>query len=163
MRPIPGYDGLYSVTEDGRVYSHRAGRFIGGYPAKGGYINAVLTLKYKRWCIGVHHLVALAYLGDHRDGFEVNHKNGDPSDNRLANLEWVTHRENCSIAKALHLMRTRQRGERNGAAKFSQAQVEEVRRLRAVGMTQQSIANSTGISQPHVSRILRGENWAHTA
>ena len=42
----------------------------------------------------VHRLVALAFVPGWREGLEVNHKNGDKTDNRADNLEWVTHSEN---------------------------------------------------------------------
>jgi hypothetical protein len=160
VRPVPGYEGLYAVTDDGRVYSERSGRFIGGYRNRDGYVCAVLCRPGGRWFTGVHHLVALAWLGDPGVGFEVNHRNGRRDDNRAANLEWVTHRANCQADRALNLVASRCRGSTNGAAKFTDHQIVEVHRLRRAGFSQMRIKEATGISQPHVSRILRGENRA---
>lgn len=55
----------------------------------------------------------------------------------------------------------RQFGEANAFAKLSDEDVQEVHRLRSLGLTQQAIADRIGIKQPHVSRILRGVSRAH--
>lgn len=52
----------------------------------------------------IHVLVTVAFLGDCPNGKEVNHKNGDKSDNRLTNLEYVTHSENMKHAFASGLV-----------------------------------------------------------
>jgi hypothetical protein len=60
-----------------------------------------------------------------------------------------------------HGMRTQPdrvpRGERSGMCRHSDEVIGEVRRLRASGLLQREIAGMTGVSQPHVSKILRGD------
>lgn len=163
MKPIPNYEGLYSITDDGKLYSHRARRMIGGFLNKDGYACAVLSRNYERWYTGIHNLVALTWLDDLGEGFEVNHKNGNRLDNRAANLEWVTHRQNCSRERALFLMSSLPRGEKNGGCRYAREQIEMVRRLRADGLSGLKIAAETGISDSQVYRILGGKHWAHTS
>ncbi len=55
------------------------------------------------------------------------------------------------------------RGETNGAAKLSAAQVAGMRADRAAGMPQAELAAKYGVSQPAVSRIVTGKTWAHYA
>ena len=66
-----------------------------------GYKTIKLRLPnlYKRY--KVHRLVALTYLENKLNKKTVNHINGIKTDNRLINLEWMTHSENC-----LHAFRT---------------------------------------------------------
>lgn len=168
MKPIPGYEELYSITSDGRLFAIRRsgsrGGEIGGYRNADGYLLAVLTLNYHRWTVGIHRLVALAWIGPPPSpSHEPNHKNGVRDDNRSDNLEWVTHAENCRPDRALALIVSRARGEANGSVKLSEEQVREVFRLRAVGLSQQRISDALGgvVQQPHISRILRGQSWAH--
>lgn len=152
LKPIPGYEGLYSITEDGKLYSHRARRMIGGFLNKDGYPCVVLTRMYGRWYVGIHHLVALAWLECPGEGFEVNHKNGVRTDNRVDNLEWVTHKQNCTPDRALFL-----------SSKHAPEKIEVARLLRTNGLSGVKIAALTGISQAHVYRILSGQRrtYAH--
>lgn len=157
MKAVPGYEGLYCVTEDGRVWSERSKKFVGGYRARDGYVFAVLMRKYHRWYVGVHRLVALAFIGNPGAGLEINHKNGVRDDNRIENLEWVTHIQNCKPDRALNLIASRPRGEKNGSAKYTDDQINEVRVLKAAGYSQTEISAQTGISQQHVSNVLSGK------
>ena len=54
-------------------------------------------------------------------------------------------------------------GARNGNSKLSEDDVRQIFALRASGKSQSQIARVVGVNQPHVSRILRGENWSHLA
>ena len=93
MKPVPGYEGLYSVSEDGRVWSH-ANRLHQGkwlkQSLRNHYLSVDLCIGPKRKSWNVHRLVALAFLPN-PDGLpQVNHKNSDKEDNRATNLEWCT-------------------------------------------------------------------------
>lgn len=104
MKDIPGYEGLYSVTEDGRVWSH-VGR--GRYLKPGGDGNGYLFVslykdnKYKNY--KVHRLVAQAYLPNPDNLEQVHHKNGIRTDNSVANLQWVSSNKNLAYMYAEQL------------------------------------------------------------
>jgi hypothetical protein len=103
-RPIPGYEGLYSVTKNGVIYSlpRKTSKKLNIMNPvdnmKAGYLRVVLTKdgSSKLWYI--HRLVALAYIPNPENKKMVNHKNGNKRDNRLVNLEWVTCMENHTHA-----------------------------------------------------------------
>lgn len=92
MRDVNGYEGLYSVSEEGEIFSRHGNRLSPAYN-NGGYPFVNLRKDGIGKCLLVHRLVALAYL-ESGPGMEVNHKNGDRTDSRLENLEWVTRSQN---------------------------------------------------------------------
>lgn len=50
-------------------------------------------------------------------------------------------------------------GERHGMAKLTEHEVAEIRRRYAAGEKQKALASEFGVNQPHISRIIRNENW----
>ena len=110
-QPVPGYEGLYEVSDLGRVRSldrlnARKNRWgsVTTVPLKGRVlrpgrsVNDRLQVNLSKenvsWVVPVHKLVALTFLGPCPEGHEIDHVNGNFQDNRLVNLEYVTHQEN---------------------------------------------------------------------
>jgi NUMOD4 motif-containing protein/HNH endonuclease len=102
-RPVPGYEGVYEVSDHGRVHSIarilRNGRRMKGCMLKPwinpwGYPVVGLRLDGAQIFRPVHRLVALAFLGPTPEGQEVRHLDGDSSNCALTNLAYGTHREN---------------------------------------------------------------------
>lgn len=96
--PVRGYEGLYEVSDLGRVRSlPRPGtRGVVLRPDVGGpgYPAVRLFRQGKKTHLNVHSLVAVAFLGPRPAGGECRHLNGDQTDNRLVNLQWGTSAEN---------------------------------------------------------------------
>lgn len=107
-KDIPGYEGLYQASNEGRVRSapgkttytdlrgirHWKVRILksrGCCPA-GKRASLWKDGKCKDWLQA--RLVALTWVPGYRDGFTVNHINGNRSDNRACNLEWISLRDN---------------------------------------------------------------------
>src|SRR5687767_1153185 len=109
-RPIPRYEGLYSVSNFGQVRRDSSlqysgvGRILRPGTNRKGYRYLGLCRDAKRQWFEVHRLVALAFLGPCPDGYCVNHLNADPADNRPENLEYCTRAENSQHAARLGLM-----------------------------------------------------------
>ena len=96
---IKGYEGLYQVSNLGRIKSIRFRRKKVLRQQKGatGYLIITLSCKGQLKTKQVHQLVAIAFLNHIPCKFEkvVNHKNTIKTDNRADNLEIVTNRKNC--------------------------------------------------------------------
>jgi len=103
IKPILGYEGLYSVTRDGRVYRHaRKGAKQGWLKLNRNtaYVQVPLSdIHGKRTWHHLHRLVASAFLPNPQNKPQVNHLNFNKHDNRVENLEWVTFRENWEHAR----------------------------------------------------------------
>lgn len=95
-KPIPGFPG-YSVTSAGAVYGPQ-GKLS---PRKDpdGYDRVDIRVKGKRFTRFVHTLVEKTFGGN---GKEVDHKNGNRTDNRASNLETVSHQENMNRVSDRH-------------------------------------------------------------
>jgi len=100
IRPVVGFEGLYEVSDHGVVYSLNYQRrgirkaLKHGIAKAGGYPFLVLCRDRKTFGMCVHRIVAQAFLPLVDGKTHVNHKNGNPTDNRPENLEWCTHAEN---------------------------------------------------------------------
>lgn len=88
----------YSITEDGKVWSHVINRFIKHQINKYGYLTVKLCNNGKCQHKSIHRLVAEAYLPNLELKKEVNHINGIKTNNNLYNLEWATRKENANHA-----------------------------------------------------------------
>lgn len=96
--PIPGYEGLYEVSDQGRVASvprmGTAGGLLRHVVRRDGYPTITLSRqgKMKTWML--HALVLMAHVGPRPDGLVACHNDGDPSNFLLTNLRWGTLSEN---------------------------------------------------------------------
>lgn len=162
-KDIPGYEGWYQVSDQGEV--KRVGKSSGAIVGrvlkqkirKLGYRGVTLSKNCQVHDFTVHKLVMLAFVGERPSGYEINHKNGISSDNRLENLEYVTPKENQFHKN--HVLGRYCAGERSGASKLNRVGVFEIYRLRAEGLTIYQIAEQIKISPTQVARIARGELW----
>lgn len=101
-KAIPGYEGLYEVSDQGRVRSLKSDCFLKPNLMNHGYtcVHLYNGGKRSRRVFTIHKLVASAFAPNPMNCGEVNHKNFAKADNRIANLEWVTRGENVRHAVA---------------------------------------------------------------
>ena len=86
----------YEVSSYGNVRNAKTGRVLKPSRTQDGYLQVVLCKNGKRKTSRVHRLVAFAFIpnDDIENKYEVNHLNEIRDDNRLENLEWISHEEN---------------------------------------------------------------------
>lgn len=169
--PVVGYEGLYEVSDLGRVRSVdamvagvfgrtqiRRGKILKQSPS-GSYLAVVLSKCGKIKTHRIHKLVLEAFVGPRPDGCEARHfPDRDIRNNRLSNLSWGTALENSDDKRKHGTIR---RGESVPTAKLKTSDVIEIRRLCSSGARQSEVASIYGIRENHVSRIVRRSRWSH--
>jgi hypothetical protein len=103
-KDIPGYEGLYLVSNTGEVFSLRCRRCLVQHQDRGGYLRVPLVLdkKHKLWA--VHRLVAMAFIPNPDNFPEINHRDENKTNNHEENLEWCTRKYNAHYGTALKRM-----------------------------------------------------------
>ena len=100
FKDIPDYEGLYQISNFGRVKSLKFNkeRILKSGVGGNGYLFVILCNEGKRKNINIHQLVVMAFLGHTpcRYKIVVDHINCDEQDNRLENLQLISQRENTS-------------------------------------------------------------------
>lgn len=162
-KDVVGYEGLYMVSNMGRVMSTKraSNKYIGDYlkntiksisSNKAGYsfINMYKDGKCKSKY--VHRMVAQAFLPNQNNLLEVNHINGVKSDNSLQNLEWVSGSEN-----KIHSYDTglRKWGDGHHKTKIKDLDVVFIRESKLTGV---KLASMFGVSVSAISLIKRNIN-----
>lgn len=162
-KPVVGYEDFYSVSNIGRVRRENSyngslvGRMLKPYVGRNGRKQVALWKHNKGKSCLVYHLVAEAFLGPRPPRLHINHKDGNPLNDFVGNLEYVTHRQNSRHAAMLGLTAW---GERQGSSKLTIENVLAIREEYAEkGTCQQILAKRYGVCAPNISMIVTGKRW----
>lgn len=164
-KPIAGYEGLYEVSNMGKVRSYQ--NFGNGLrkepkvikPSVNSYGYLCITLCKNRTHKNksIHRIVAETFIKTDDMGLQIDHVNGIKTDNRVSNLEWVTPKENTLRSVMLGL---KPRGEKHGNSKLKQKEVETIRELYKAGKhTQRQLGAIFGVCHSVIGDIVRNETW----
>ena len=168
-RRIDGFPG-YEVSDLGRVRSFRprsgkgpaptTPRILKMPPKDTGYPHVSMQGPDGRQRTRkVHRLVAVAFLPNPDSLPQVAHRNGNPLDNRAANLRWSTACDNMADTVTHG---TKVFGERVGNSKLTEDDVMAIRGIYSLGdVTQQEIAERYGVDRATISYIVNGHSWGH--
>jgi hypothetical protein len=155
----------YIVTDDGTVYrywyNHKQWQRQSPRKSTKGYMRGVIYGKDKY----IHRLVAELFVENPNGYKEVNHKDGNKTNNHADNLEWCTRSENNKHAFQTGLRDYRQlseMGKKGGKARraFTDSQVREIRQLRSGGVKIKDIAKRYGAPRQTIQGITSGRTYA---
>lgn len=168
-RAIPGYEGKYEASNEGRIRS--LSRTVSRAGARSSFrMNGrILKLQqnhtdYMVVSLGkgktryVHQLVLLAFGYERKEGLECAHLDGYPSNNKLSNLKWVDALEN---ARHRQVHGTIRRGSRSPLAKLTEADILRIRESFLFGGRMSSIAMAYGVDSATIHGIVHGKTWTH--
>ena len=154
----------YAVSSDGQVKRVFRG---GGYGEgartrmrdlrpehdKDGYLRVGLCNGLTHRHYHIHTLVLTAFIGPRPQGMEAAHRNGLPTDNRVENLMWTTHKQNCAH-KVLH--GTVRFGDNHPRVVYSDAVTTRVHELLCLGTPRKDIAAVCNVKLGFVHDVALG-------
>ena len=160
-RDIQGFEGLYQISNHGRVKSmsnrsNHKDEMIMKQSMVQGYCQITLTKDGIQKAFKVHRLVANAFLNNPLNLPEVNHINGIKTDNKVCNLEWITALGNARHAHATGLARAQKGSENPRSKKVIQMSMNGDEIAEFCGMREAE--RMTGISHFQISLCCRGKS-----
>lgn len=170
-KEVPAYEGRYQASTLGRIKSmdrtvsfknttsNRKGKILKLSSSRGYSTVKLYDAKFESHHLLAHRVIAKTFIPNPENKPHINHINGIKHDNRVENLEWVTHSENLLHSYATGLNSPR-KGEANSFAKLTN---EDVLNIRKIGHSQTYAKTGLefNISYTVVSKIVRGLAWAH--
>jgi len=166
-KDIEGYEGLYQISNKGRVKSFHFGKekFLKPYLRTDGYLMVCLQVDKIKAHFTVHRLVAMAFIPNPKNLPVINHIDGNKQNNCVKNLDWTTYSENEKHAYKIGL-KTRSPvaglGEECIFAKFTNAQVKEIRKIykaRDREYGQAALARKYGVHRDTIQNIVTEKTY----
>lgn len=169
--PIPGYEGLYEVSNQGDVRSiDRLVKYPNGKPNrlfKGKLLKQSLQVKKRYYGLRLskqgktrlwltHQLVAMSFLGPQPKGMMVCHGSLGPFCNTVENLSYGT-----AVKNSLDQWRdgTKPHGEKCSWSKLTAAQVKTIKEEYAAGIRNKDLAIKYNVSPSRICDIIKGRGW----
>ena len=168
-KPVVGFEETHEVSDQGRLRralyalptrGTRPGRIFIGMGYSHGYSQVILRQDGKNKTRSLHRLVLTAFIGPCPPDMECNHKNAVRADNRLENLEWVTHSDNEKHAHQI-LGRCTPRGETHYNAKLTEVEVKVIKQARFLKIPAKWLANWFNVGNRVITELWSGRTWRH--
>ena len=167
-RDIPGWATRYEISEYGVVRSKdmvvgakggktavRKGRVVKPVAKANKYLCVTLTDGVSRPQVGIHRLVARAFLGECPLGLYVLHSDGVCTNNHFTNLRYGSAQDNAEDAMGHGTVK---KGSEHPMAKVDEKAVREIRKSY---LPNKALAEKFGLTVAHISAINRRRVWKH--
>lgn len=100
-KDVVGYEDYYMVSNDGYVFSKRSNRIMNRSLTSMGYYRVIFCIDKIEKAMYIHRLVAMAFIPNPNNYPCVNHKDENPKNNNVENLEWCTHKYNTNYGSCI--------------------------------------------------------------
>ena len=179
-KDVKDYEGLYQVSNLGNVKS--LDRIVetknrGSYLRKGkiqkksvnsfGYETVGFTVNGKTKIYRVHRLVALSFIENLENKPQINHIDGNKTNNNVNNLEWCTPSENQTHSVSTGLSNPSYpvlKGSKNGRSLLTEEQVVEIRtKYIPYKYSAKKLALEYNVSESCITHILNNTSWKNIA
>lgn len=162
IKDIKGFEGRYTISNLGIVRSLLTGKIMKPYITNKGY--ARVNLRYAKSrdfkSLLVHRLVAMNFIPNPNNYKEINHKDCNPLNNRIDNLEWCDRFYN--IKYSFEKGRASNKGVRNPNAKLNEEDIKAIRALVETGrFFNTQIAKMFKVSSTTIDMIVNNKTWSN--
>lgn len=176
-KDIEGLNGLYQISNLGsvrRLYrisksnrpikkgkydAHLQPIIMKQYLSNYWYPSVCITINKQKFRFKIHRLIAQAFIPNPENKPCINHKNSIPTDNRIENLEWCTHRENMEHASRNNRFPER-KGVMSARAKLTEYQVRRILRNKEK-LKPKQWSTKFMVSVSTINSIVYRRNWKH--
>lgn len=152
---INGYEGLYEISNKGKVRNTK-GKILIAHTQNKGYLYVNLYFNHKEHKYTIHRLVAEAFIPKIKGFNQVNHINGNKKDNSVENLEWCNQRLNYNHGMQKFLY---SHNENHYFAKLTNEQVKTIPTLFKIGFTRTTISRILNVDSSSIKAIEKGISY----
>lgn len=156
MRDVVGFEGSYSIEEDGRVFSLKRKIYLAPRPDRDGYMRVNLYKNGKLYTRFIHRLLAEAYIPNPDNLPHIDHIDRNVKNNALSNLRWAsreTNQRNRSNCRAVINLDTNER--------FSSL-IEAAESLKDIKVSAKSAAVNIGKCCRGTAKTAYGMRWCYS-
>lgn len=150
------YSDQYEISSDGHIRNSKTKRVLREFLGADGYLRTQFDGKTRL----VHRVVASVFLENPSNLPEVNHIDGNKTNNSIENLEWCTRNDNLKHAYSCGLRTAR--GTHNAHSKLSEDDVYYIRTHyipRDIEFGASGLAKRFGVASQTISAVTSGQNW----
>lgn len=154
--------GRYGATRDGSVVSYLGPdtRTLKPVKTSNGYLAVGLSVSNRRFGVLVHQAVWLQFNGPFGVGLELNHIDGDKTNNALTNLELCTREENLKHSYRIGI-RQPVTGAKHPSVKLTEAEVIACRKAHKAGRSMCQLAKDYKVNYTTMREAVFGLTWKH--
>lgn len=152
---VIGFEDRYIVSDTGLVKSINSNKILKPGINKKGYLSVVLQMNCYKKTIRLNRLVAIHFIANPDNKPEVNHRNGDKSNNHKSNLQWVTKSENEIHAHKNGLKPNHGKWNRL----LDEKKVKKILNLYSLNKNKSDISRRLKVNRKTVSQIINGNSY----